>query len=56
MTWIYLQGKICSQFRLLVWTSFIGRFVYHEGMGKMGGWGGGYLYFSQLGVLLYEGT
>ena len=30
-TWIYCHGKICRQFRLLLWTSFIGQFV--EGVG-----------------------
>ena len=30
-TWIYLQGKICCQFRLLNWSSFIGQFGYPVG-------------------------
>ena len=38
-TWIYEHGKICRQFRLLLWgTSFIGHLVYSVGWeGK--GWG-----------------
>ena len=35
-TWIYLQEKNCRQFRLLVWTSFIDRFVHPVGGEVMG--------------------
>ena len=31
-TWIYCQGKICRQFRWLLWTLFIGQFVEGEVM------------------------
>ena len=39
-TCIVGQGKICSQFKLLTWTSFIGQFVLpieRRGWGKWGG-------------------
>ena len=29
--WIYLQGKICRQFSLLIWISFVGQFVHPRG-------------------------
>ena len=35
-TWIYRQGKLCCQFRLLVRTLFIGPFVQPEGGKGMG--------------------
>ena len=49
--WIYYQWENCPQFRLLLWTSFIGQFdhpVEREGdrVNK-------HHYFSQLGVSLY---
>ena len=34
-TWIYWQGKICRQFSLLIWTSFIGYFINPIGEERM---------------------
>ena len=52
-TWIFWQGKICRQFRLLIWASFIGQFVHQIGVEGMGG---GYRYFSQLRASFYQST
>ena len=56
--WIYWQEKICSQFNLLIWTSFIGQFFSSSRRGGDGDWGWirGYHYFSQLCVSLYQST
>ena len=51
---MYIEHNF-PQFRLLIWTSFIGQFVHsvgEEGMGKRDDWEDRYI--NQLQVSLYE--
>ena len=41
-----LKGKICRQFRLLIWNSIIGQFVHPVGGGGVNCVAGGYSYFN----------
>ena len=36
-TWIYSQGEICYQHSLLIWISFISKFVHPVGQDGMRG-------------------